>query len=513
MQTNLKALLDAGATTSAALTAPGRPALSFGDLRALIDATLAQLNAWGIGRNDRVAIVLDNGPEMAACFVACACGVASAPLNPAYRADEFEFYLADLKARALIVARGSTSPAVEVARKLGVELLELVADPALGAGNFTLHRTGPGAATAPAAAGGLAQPEDVSMVLHTSGTTSRPKIVPLSQRNLCASATHIARTLQFTSADRGLNIMPLFHIHGLIAGVLTPLSAGSQVFCTPGFNALKFFGWMDECNPTWYTAVPTMHQAILSRAPKNLDVIARHPLRFIRSSSSSMPPQVIAELEAVFHTPLIESYGMTEATHQMASNPLPPAVRKPGSVGIAAGPEIAIMAEDGALLPRGATGEIVIRGPNVTTGYENNPKANAEAFVNGWFRTGDQGVMDADGYVSITGRLKEIINRGGEKVSPREVDEILMDHPAVAQVVTFGMPHPKLGEEVAACVVLREGATSTERELQAFVAAKAADFKVPKKILIMDEIPKGATGKLQRIGLAQKLAKPLGLEA
>jgi acyl-CoA synthetase (AMP-forming)/AMP-acid ligase II len=299
--------------------------------------------------------------------------------------------------------------------------------------------------------------------------------------------------------------MPLFHIHGLIAGVLAPLAAGSQVFCTPGFNALKFFAWMDEARPTWYTAVPTMHQTILARAPKNAEVIARHPLRFIRSSSSSIPPQVIAEIEAVFKAPLIESYGMTEATHQMASNPLPPAVRKPGTVGIAAGPEVAIMGEDGTLMPRGATGEIVIRGPNVTAGYENNPKANAEAFVDGWFRTGDQGVMDEDGYLSITGRLKEIINRGGEKVSPREVDEILMDHPAVAQVVTFGMPHDKLGEEVAAAVVLREGQTATERDLQTFVSSRAADFKVPKKILIMDEIPKGATGKLQRIGLAAKL--------
>ena len=351
------------------------------------------------------------------------------------------------------------------------------------------------------------------MLLHTSGTTSRPKIVPLTQGNLVASATHIARTLGFTAADRGLNIMPLFHIHGLIAGVLAPLSAGSFVFCTPGFNALKFFAWMDECAPTWYTAVPTMHQTIVARASKNAEVIARHPLRFIRSSSSSMPPQVIRELEEVFKAPLIESYGMTEAAHQMASNPLPPAVRKPGSVGIAAGPEVAIMAEDGSLLPRGTglenTGEIVIRGPNVTTGYENNPKANAEGFTSpehgGWFRTGDQGVMDAEGYISITGRLKEIINRGGEKVSPREVDEIIMDHPAVSQVVCFGMPHDKLGEEVAAAVVLKEGQTVTERELQAFVASRAADFKVPKKILFMDEIPKGATGKLQRIGLAAKL--------
>jgi oxalate---CoA ligase len=510
MLQQLKSLLSTGQPSATALAAPGRSPLTYSALHDTIDATLAWLNAHGIGRNDRVAIVLDNGPEMAACFVACACGVASAPLNPAYRADEFEFYLGDLRAKALIVAEGSTSPAVEVAHKLGVRIVELVPLPDQGAGAFRLQ-TREDILFQPSAHGGLAEPDDISMVLHTSGTTSRPKIVPLAQKNLCASARHIGGTLRFTPQDRGLNIMPLFHIHGLIAGVLSPLAAGSQVFCTPGFNALKFFAWMDECAPTWYTAVPTMHQAILSRAGKNAEVIARHPLRFIRSSSSSMPPQVIAELEELFKAPLIESYGMTEATHQMASNPLPPAVRKPGSVGLAAGPEVGIMADDGSLLAAGQIGEIVIRGPNVTAGYENNPKANAEAFTNGWFRTGDQGVMDAEGYISLTGRLKEIINRGGEKVSPREVDEILMDHPAVAQVVVFGMPHPKLGEEVAACVVLREGQSVTERELQTFVGTRAADYKVPKKILFMDEIPKGATGKLQRIGLAQKLAAQLGL--
>ena len=502
MPATLTDLLAQGAADAPAISAPGRPPLSHGALRALIGRTLASLNAWGIGRNDRVAIVLPNGPEMATCFMACASGVASAPLNPAYRADEFEFYLSDLHAKALIVEQGSASPAIEVAKRLGVRLIEL--RPGEAAGDFSLVDA---SATfgAAAAQGGYAQPDDVSMVLHTSGTTSRPKIVPLSQGNLAASASNIRDTLKFSATDCGLNIMPLFHIHGLIGGVLAPLAAGSEVFCTPGFNALKFFAWMDEARPTWYTAVPTMHQAIIARASKNLDVIARHPLRFVRSSSSSMPPQVIAELEAIFKAPLIEAYGMTEATHQMCSNPLPPGVRKPGSVGLAAGPEVAIMAEDGTLLPRGAIGEIVIRGANVTQGYENNDKANAEAFTNGWFRTGDQGQMDADGYVSLTGRLKEIINRGGEKVSPREVDEILMDHPAVAQVVCFGMPHPKLGEEVAAAVVLREGQQATERELQAFVSARAAEFKVPKKILIMDEIPKGATGKLQRIGLAAKL--------
>jgi len=504
MAITLKTLLSTGADDAPALGAPARPALDYRGLRELVAGTLATLNAAGIGRGDRVAIVLNNGPEMAACYIACASGVTSAPLNPAYRADEFEFYLQDLNAKALIVEQGSTSPAVAVAQRLGVRLIDLVAAADGPAGAYTLVAR-EGGTTSGAAHGGYAEPDDVSMVLHTSGTTSRPKIVPLSQGNLVASATHIGRTLQFTAADRGLNIMPLFHIHGLIAGVLAPLSAGSFVFCTPGFNALRFFAWMDEAQPTWFTAVPTMHQAILSRASKNLDVIKRHPLRFLRSSSSSMPPQVIAEVEAVFGAPLIESYGMTEATHQMASNPLPPAVRKPGTVGIAAGPEVAIMGEDGALLPRGATGEIVIRGPNVTAGYENNPQANAEGWRDGWFRTGDQGVMDAEGYVSITGRLKEIINRGGEKVSPREVDEILMDHPAVAQVVCFGMPHPKLGEEVAAAVVLREGQAATERELQAFVSTRAAEYKVPKKILILDEIPKGATGKLQRIGLAAKL--------
>ena len=498
----LETLLKSGADAAAAIGAPSRKALTHGELRALIGRTVARLNELGAGRNDRVAIVLPNGPEMAACFLAVASGTASAPLNPAYRQDEFEFYLGDLNAKLLIAMQGVDTPARAAAAKLGVPIVELVPDTAAGAGSFSLQGAGAGSA---AANGGFAQPDDVAMVLHTSGTTSRPKIVPLSQRNLCASARNIRSTLAFTAKDRGLNIMPLFHIHGLIAGVLAPVSAGSEVFCSPGFDALKFFGWMDECHPTWYTAVPTMHQAILTRAPRNKEIIEKNPLRFLRSSSSSIPPQVITELEAVFKAPLIEAYGMTEATHQMASNPLPPGKRKPGSVGLAAGPEVQIMDEAGNILPPDTVGEIVIRGANVTVGYENNPKANAEGFTNGWFRTGDQGVKDAEGYVSLTGRLKEIINRGGEKISPREIDEIIMDHPAVAQVVCFAVPHPKLGEEVGAAVVLKEGAAATEKDIQAFVATRVADFKVPKKLLILPEIPKGATGKLQRIGLAQKL--------
>jgi acyl-CoA synthetase (AMP-forming)/AMP-acid ligase II len=494
-------LMSAGADDAIALTAPGVAGLSFAALRAQVHDTVAALNAMGIGRGDRVAIVLNNGPEMATAFISVAAGAASAPLNPAYRADEFEFYLSDLNARGLIVEAGSTSPAVEVARKLGVRIIELQPRREAGAGAFSLAAGPAGTPAQP----GMAQPDDVALVLHTSGTTSRPKIVPLTQRNVCASARNIRGFLSLAAEDRGLNIMPLFHIHGLIAGILAPLSAGGQVCCTPGFNALKFFAWMEESRPTWYTAVPTMHQTILSRAANNRAVIEANPLRFIRSSSSAMPTQVIREIEQVFGAPLVESYGMTEAAHQMAANPLPPRERKPGSVGIAAGPEMAIMDLDGRLLPPGETGEIVIRGENVTLGYESNPKANAEAFTHGWFRTGDQGVMDAEGYFTITGRLKEIINRGGEKVSPREVDEVLMDHPAVAQVVTFAIPHDKLGEEVGAAVVLREGAALAEKELREFAAKRLADFKVPRKVVFLEEIPKGATGKLQRIGLAAKL--------
>ena len=500
--THLPELLAAQPSQQKALRAPDRPALSYGDLSGLVAHTLHALNGWGIGRGDRVAMVLPNGPEMAAAFLAVASAATAAPLNPAYRSDEFEFYMTDLRAKALIVDQGSSSAAIAVAERLGLTLIELTPT-GLGAGAFTLARRG-GAAPAAAAHGGPAGPDDVALILHTSGTTSRPKIVPLSHRNVCASAGNVRASLALGPNDVGLNIMPLFHIHGLIAGLLAPLSAGGCVFCTPGFNALKFFAWMREAKPTWYTAVPTMHQAIVARASGNRAIIAENPLRFVRSSSSSMPPQVIRELEEVFGAPLIEAYGMTEAAHQMSSNPLN-GKRIPGSVGLAAGPEVAIMDTDGALLPTGATGEIVIRGVNVTLGYENNPNANGEAFSNGWFRTGDQGVMDAEGYVSITGRLKEIINRGGEKISPREVDEVLMDHPAVAQVVTFAFPHDKLGEEVAAAVVLREGKTADGKELREYAATRLADFKVPRKILLLTEIPKGATGKLQRIGLAKKL--------
>ena len=484
-----------------AIGAPGRPWLDGPGLGRLAAETQALLNAAGIGRGDRVAIVLPNGPEAATCFLAVASACTAAPLNPAYKADEFTFYLSDLKPRAVILRADEAGPARAAAEQLGVPVIALHPDEAGAAGAFHLTASLP-----PGESPGPALPSDPALVLHTSGTTARPKIVPLTNANLAASARHIAASLALSPADTCLNVMPLFHIHGLIAAVLSSLSAGAAVCCTPGFNAFKFSEWLTTVRPSWYSAVPTMHQAILMRTRGDAAQAQAAGLRFIRSSSASLPPQVMRELEAVFCAPVIEAYGMTEAAHQMAANPLPPRARKPGAVGVAAGPEIAIMADDDeTLLPQGAIGEVVIRGPNVTPGYDNNPAANAKAFTAGWFRTGDQGRLDEEGYLFLTGRLKEQINRGGEKISPLEVDVVLLDHPGVAEVCTFGIPHDKLGEEVGAVVVPHAGQTLTEQEIRDFASVRLAAFKVPRRVLVMDNIPKGATGKVQRIGLAQKL--------
>ena len=439
---------------------------------------------------------------MASTFVAIAAGAATATLNPAYRQPEFEFYLSDLGTRALVLAEGDDSPARAAAATLGVPVLEIHADPESPAGTFDFA-TAPTGATA--AHGGMAGPDDIALLLHTSGTTSRPKLVPLLHRNVCATAENIRQTLRLGRTDRCLNIMPLFHIHGLMACVLSTLHAGGSVYCAPGFNALKVFGG----SPTPIRAGTRRCRRCTRRSWHVPHATTRSSrgcgLRFIRSSSAALPTRVMAELEDLFAAPVVEAYAMTEAAHQMTCNPLPPAPRKPGTVGVAAGPDVSVMDAGGHLLAPGEEGEIVIRGPNVTPGYENNEAANREAFTHGWFRTGDQGFRDEDGYLTITGRLKEIINRGGEKISPREVDEVLMDHPAVQQVVTFAMPHPKLGEEVAAAVVLREGAEAGPGDVRAFAAGRLAGFKVPRRVVVLDEIPKGPTGKLRRIGLADQL--------
>ena len=484
-------------TEAEAILAPGRAPLRYDALREQLGATAAALRARGVQRNDRVAIVTPNGPEAATAFLGVSAAATSAPLNPAYRAEEIEFYLTDLGATLLIVDASLDTPARDVAVRLGIPVVELTHGGRAGA--FSLGSDSCGGNDVE-----LAGPDDVALVLHTSGTTSRPKQVPLTHANICASARHIVAALALGPDDRCLNVMPLFHIHGLMAAVLASLTAGGSVVCTPGLRVPEFFGWVEEYHPTWYTAVPTMHHAVLTGARARGERMETS-LRFIRSSSSALPAQTLTGLERMFGVPVIEAYGMTEASHQMASNPLPPSARKQGSVGLAAGPEVAVMDAAGDLLPAGTTGEVVIRGPNVTSGYVGNPAANAAAFANGWFRTGDQGAMDEDGYLFLHGRLKELINRGGEKISPIEVDEVLMDHPAVMQALTFALPHPTLGEEVAAAVVLKSSGAVTERQLREFVSMRLAYFKTPRRIVFLDAIPNGATGKPQRIGLAERL--------
>ncbi|MEM9029000.1 MAG: acyl--CoA ligase [Pseudomonadota bacterium] len=505
MTATLAGLFSAHSLDSPAIGAPRRDWLSYGGLKDQAVAVRQTLHGLGIGRGDRVAIVLPNGPEMASAFVTVAQTTATAPLNPVYLEDDYAFYLDDLKAKALIVAADYDGPALGPAKRLGLNILRLEVPDGAAAGQFRLTSE---SVTAQASELDVPDSNDIALILHTSGTTSRPKIVPLSQSNVAASAQHIAGFLQLSAADRCLNVMPLFHIHGLVAAVSATLASGGSIWCAPGFDALRFFGWLRDADPTWYTAVPTMHQAILSRAERNADVIKNSRLRFVRSSSASLPPQVMMALAETFGAPVIESYGMTEAAHQMTSNPLPPGQQKPGSVGIAAGPQVRLAHESEAQLIDG-TGEVVISGPNVTAGYEANPDGNAKSFFEAegqrWFRTGDQGAFDSDGFLHLTGRLKEIINRGGEKVSPLEVDAVLMDHPAVAQCVTFAMPHAKLGEDIAAAIVLRSDSAATEKDIRDFATERLAGFKVPRKVLFLEEIPKGATGKLQRIGLAEKL--------
>ncbi len=484
-----------------ALLALDRPPLTFAALLALIDQVRRLMLGTGVKRTDRVAIVLPNGPEMATSFLAVASCAVCAPLNPNYRRPEFEFYLKDLQPRAVVLAAETDSPAAAVADEMRIPVFRLSCGRNSAAGEFELHMD---CGVAPLAVNcESAAPDDVALVLHTSGTTSRPTMVRLTHTNLCYSATHIAASLELSPVDRCLNVMPLFHIHGLIGALLSSLSAGASVACTPGFHAPSFFPWLTVFRPTWYTAVPAMHQSIVQRSALQRDEFPR--LRFVRSCSSPLPPSVMADLERVFRAPTIEAYGMTEAAHQIASNPLPPRVRKPWSVGVATGPEIAFMGDGGQLLAAGCTGEIVIRGPNVISGYQHHPNANRPSFINGWFRTGDQGWLDNDGYLYISGRIKEIVNRAGEKISPREIDEVLLEHPAVSQALAFAVPDAKLGEDVAAAVVLGANQSATELELREFVAARLSGFKVPRRIVFLKGLPQGPTGKPQRTGLAEKL--------
>jgi acyl-CoA synthetase (AMP-forming)/AMP-acid ligase II len=496
--TDTMTLLDllAGVDDAPALVAPEKTPLTYGVMRGNVLALALQLNQFGLGRGDRIAIAMPNGPELILAWCAAATAATAAPLNPNYKQDEFAFYFEDTQAKALITLPG-TMPAAHAAAPDGMTIIEVMPN-ADGTVTFAVIKN-PRDPKPEEVAG----PDDVAMILHTSGTTSRPKRVPIRHRNLAASARNISRTYEMSDRDISLCVMPLFHIHALIASMLSTLATGGTVVVPPGFNALEFWKIVDQYKPTWYSAVPTMHQTLLARADRNMEIIKANPFRFIRSGSSSLAPVVMERMEAAFGAPVLENYGMTEATHQMTSNPLPPRQHKAGTVGFGFGVDVGIMDDSGTILEQGDLGEVVVKGPNVIDGYENNPDANATAFVNGWFRTGDQGRFDEDGFLSLTGRLKELINRGGEKISPLEIDDVLLRHPAVAEAVAFAAPHRTLGEDVYAAVVLKGDAT--ERELKAYCAEYLAEFKVPRRFYMLESIPRGATGKLQRINLAKLL--------
>ena len=424
------------------------------------------------------------------------CGTA-APLNPNYKQDEFAFYFEDTQAKALITLPG-TLPAAHAAATDDMTIIEALpqADGTLALNAVRNAR--------PARPEALAGPDDIAMILHTSGTTSRPKRVPIRHRNLAASAHNIARTYELS--ERGplaLRDAALPHPRARRLDALHLRLRRHGDLPAGRLQRARILEIVDAYKPTWYSAVPTMHQMLLARADRNAEIIKANPFRFIRSGSASLPPVVMERMEEAFGAPVLENYGMTEATHQMTSNPLPPKAHKAGTVGYGFGVEVAIMDDEGNLLPQGDLGEVVVKGPNVIDGYENNPEANATAFVNGWFRTGDQGRMDADGYLALTGRLKELINRGGEKISPLEIDDVLLRHAAVAEALAFAVPHATLGEEVHAAVVLKGEAT--ERELRAYCAERLAEFKVPRRFHMLEALPRGATGKLQRINMAKLL--------
>ncbi len=478
--------------------------VSYATLREQVLTMAEALAAAGVERSQRVAIVMPNGLPSIVSFLAASIAGTAAPLNSSYRQEEFSFYIEDTAARVLLCPPDGAEDARKAAAAAGIPVHAVRMDEK---GFVRLDGVSGNGHSGSRAANGHTlvppQPDDIALVLHTSGSTGRPKRVPLRHKNLAASAHNIVRTYDLTPGDVSLCAMPLFHVHGLVASTISTLLSGGTVVAPAKFNPLSFWRTVRDNRVTWYSAVPTIHQLLLARAGSERPDGAEN-LRFIRSCSASLPPEMMQGLERAFGVPVLEAYGMTEASHQMCSNPLPPQARKAGSVGPGTGVQVSIMDAQGNHLARGERGEVVIQGPNVVSGYENNPEANAASFTNGWFRTGDQGFLDAEGYLTLTGRIKELINRGGEKIAPREIDEVLLRHPDVAEAVAFGVPHPSWGEEVAAAVVLRQ--PQKESDIMAFCRQHLAEFKCPKSLYIVTAIPRTATGKIQRGAVAATLA-------
>ena len=495
----LSHVLQPASPASTAVVIPDGPSVSYRDLASEIERVAGLLAAAGVQRGRAVSIVLPNSLEFLTVFLALArAGAIAAPLNSAYTDDEFKFYMEDANSQLAILPPGPHE-ARTAAAQLGIPVMEAALD---SRGRVVLLRDG--YALSASRDPVPPSPDDVALFLHTSGTTSRPKGVPQRHANLMASLRNIKDTYGLTPDDVTLIVMPLFHVHGLLGAALSTLNSGGTVVVPPKFSASAFWPVQKATRSTWYSAVPTVHQVLLQRADD--DGAPRKSFRFIRSCSSALAPATFEKLEARFGAPALEAYGMTEASHQMSSNLLPPGARVPGTVGAGTGVEIGIfnMDKPGQLLPTGQRGEVVIKGPNVMRGYNNNPKANADSFVNGWFRTGDQGFLNGQGYLTLTGRIKELINRGGEKISPLEVDAVLLQHPAVAEAVSFAVADQKYGECVQAAVVLKGPADETA--LRAFCRERMAAFKVPDRIYLADKLPRTATGKVQRRHVATAFA-------
>lgn len=501
----IRGLIDAVARCkpqATALVGLDGSSLTYAALLDRIDRAGAALRAQRVGPDDRVAVIMPEGLEAAATLLAIASNAIACPFNPAYKAAEFASLLASFDVRTLVLdpSRIPVSGFVQHDRRLRLidvaTLSGLEQFDGFDASRDSIER----------------ERGEVAILLHTSGTTSRPKLVPLDHEQLYAAATNVAASLDLRADDRCLNVMPLFHVHGIVGALLSSLAAGASIVCSEGFVSRTFVRSLRISASTWYTAVPTMHQAIVTCAGAD-EPMPR--LRFVRSSSAALAPSTARDLERIFAAPVIEAYGMTEAAHQMCSNPLPPGERRFGTVGLPTGIAVTVLDERGEERPCGEIGEIAVRGRSIMRGYVDDADANTVAFVRGWFRTGDLGRADSDGYLTLVGRVKEIINRGGESISPREIDEALLEHPAVMQAVSFALPDERLGEEIGAVVVLAPGLPVAEAELQRFVGERLADFKIPRRIVFRETLPLGPTGKVVRLELAAllELERPLSATA
>ncbi|MCP9888746.1 AMP-binding protein [Cyanobium sp. ATX 6A2] len=476
--------------------------LSSAELAGAVDAVIQGLREAGVSREHRVAVWGTHGRDTAVALLAAMAAAVAAPVDPSLNEDALREELERMHVRAVLIA-GLAPPRLDrVVQGIGLPLLDSSRFVACqGVSNSGLYN----------------QVEDYALctspclVLQTSGTTSRPKVVPLTHANLLVAAAGTAEVLNLGPDDCCLVAMPFFHIHGIVTCLLAPLVSRGKILFPA--NALlpslveRFF-----CRaPTWMSASPTLLQALLRSVLSEQKSDNRHDmtvpaLRFLRSASAALSPSLQQALEVTFRVPVIEAYGMTETASLICSNRLPPSLRYYGSVGRSAGPQVAILDEAFHPLPPGTYGEVSINGENVTTGYEGTESGwVVSPSGERWFLTGDEGSLDHDGVLRLTGRLKEMINRGGEKVIPRQVDEALMEHPAVEQALCFSVPHPTLGEDVAAVVVLRAGALASEEDLRVHCFARLAPHQVPSRIVTVDEVPKGPTGKFQRIGLAAKL--------